>query len=269
MNKYLGLLVVGLLLVAACGSDPVSVVEQFQDAVNSQDIESALELLADDAVLQVEGTPPRTGKAKIENWLAKQAEIDYRIEGIPTASESGAGFEGCSTNSTKWMFFGVNPMTGTCEVALEGGLITSFSVQFDENSKAALSDSPVAERSDLIGTWFGTLGTPETSAIYVPNLLQFSDDGTIRWAVERDDLSTAPDLEHPIAVLDWTYEGHLLTVQNRGPASEGYCHEQDVGVYLAKKTGDGEIQFKAIRDSCPYRYNYLPRGGSPWDPYSP
>ena len=30
MNKYLALLVVGLLLTAACGSDPVSVAEQFQ-----------------------------------------------------------------------------------------------------------------------------------------------------------------------------------------------------------------------------------------------
>jgi hypothetical protein len=269
MNKHLTLLVVGLLLVAACGSDPASVAEQFQNAVNSQDIESALELIADDAVLQVEGTSLYTGKAEIENWLATQAEIDYRIEGIPTASDSGVTFEGCSISSKKWSFFGVNPMTGTCEVALEGGLITSFAVQFDENSNAALSNSPAAERSDLVGTWFGTLGTPETSAIYVPNLLRFSDDGTIRWAVERDDLSIAPDLDHPIAVLDWTYEGYLLTVQNRGSAGEGYCHEQDVGVYLAKKTGDGEIQFKVISDSCPYRYNYLPRAGSSWEPYSP
>ena len=150
MNKHLALLVVGLLLVAACGSDPVSIAEQFQSAVNSKDIEAALELLSEDAVLQVEGTPSRTGKEEIENWLATQAKINYRIEGTPTASESGVEYEGCSIISSQWMFFGVNPMTGVCEVVLESGLINSFSVRFDENSKAALSDSPVAERSDLV-----------------------------------------------------------------------------------------------------------------------
>ena len=269
MNKYIALLVVGLLLTSACGSDPVAVAEQFQDAVNSQDIEAALELLAEDAVLQVEGTPNSTGKAEIENWLETQSDLKIRIEGDPTASESGASIESCSISSNMWMFFGTNPMTGICEVALEGGNISSFVILFDDRSRAALADAPVAERSDLVGTWFGTLGTPQSAAIYVPNLLQFNDDGTIRWAVERDDLSTAPDLDHPIAVLDWTYKGHLLTVQNRGSASEGYCHEQDVGMYLARRAGDGEIQFKAIRDSCPYRQNYLPRAGSSWEPFSP
>ena len=86
MNKYLGLLSVGLVLVSACSTDPASVVEEFQDALNSQNIEAAIEFLAEDAVLKVDGFLTRTGKAEIENWLATQADLRHRIEGDPTAS---------------------------------------------------------------------------------------------------------------------------------------------------------------------------------------
>ena len=87
-----------------------------------------------------------------------------------------------------------------------------------------------------------------------------------------DDLSVAPDSDHPGARLKWTYEEYMLTLQNDGPASEGYCQEQDVGIYLIKtveSASGNRMQFKPVTDSCEYRAAALQRIGSPWDPYTP
>jgi hypothetical protein len=268
MNKYLALLVVGLLLIAGCSSDPVSVATQFQDAVNSQDLESALELLAEDAVLQVDGTPSRTGKAEIKNWLVTQADLNYRIEGDPTASESGVAFENCSMSSDQWAFVRVNPMSGTCEVALEGGHITSFTIQFDENLKARLSDSGTAVSADLVEIWAGTSPDPE-AVRYIPSFFQILEDGSARFAFSPEDLLIAPDSDHPGVRFTWTYEGYVLTVQNQGPAIEGYCQEQDVGTYLFRNTDEDGIQFKSISDPCVWRKDMLVRRGGDWNPYVP
>jgi hypothetical protein len=273
MNKYIPLLAVGLLLVTGCSPDPVTVVEQFQDAVNSQNIEGAIELLAEDAVLQVDGSLSRTGKAETENWLATQAELNFRIEGDPASSESGVSIESCSISSNQWLYFGVNPMIGTCEVALEGGLINSFAIRFDENSKARLSDSPAAVSADLVEIWTGRWVVPEGSGYVtddnVTAHLQFVKDGSARLAHSAEDLLIPPDTDHPGARLTWTYEDYMLTLQNQGSASEGYCQVQDVGTYLVKNTRENGIEIKLISDQCAFRANSLPRLGAIWRPYVP
>ncbi len=114
------------IAASGCGPSPEDLAAQFMDAINSQDTEAALELLAENAVLQVNGTQSRTGKAEIEDWLVTQAKLNYRIDGDPTASGSGVVFESCSLSSDQWASVRVNPMSGACEVALEGGLITNF-----------------------------------------------------------------------------------------------------------------------------------------------
>ena len=249
MNKYLGLLSVGLVLVSACSTDPVSVVEEFQDAVNSQNIEAATELLAEDAVLQVDEVITRTGKAEIENWLAIQADFRNRIEGDPTSSQSGVSIESCSISSDMWLFFGTNPMSGTCEVELEDGLITSFTVQFDEDSRARLSASPAATSADLVGVWITGNYLAESGDLF----LEILESGTGRLVGSPDYSLPAPDSDFEGASIAWTYEDYILTIQNEGSASEKYCQEQDVGVYLVKSVDAGGLKFKPISDSCSLR----------------
>ncbi len=269
MNRYLALLPVGLILVAGCSTDPVSVVTQFQDAVNSQDIDSALELLAEDAVLKVDGSRIRTGKVEIENWLVIQAAINYHIEGDPTASGSGVALESCSMSSDQWLFVGVNPMSGACEAALEGGLITSLTVQFDEDSTARLSESLTIVSAELVGFWTATGVTPQEPNRYISAWMQFFEDGSARWAVSPEDILIAPDFDHPGARFTWTYEDYVMTVQNQGPAIEGYCQDQDVGTYLVRNTDEDGIHFKSISDPCAWRKDILVRRGGDWDPYAP
>ena len=254
MKKFAVLTIVLLAIATSgCGPSPEELTAQFMDAINSQDTESALELLSEDAVLQVDGTLSRTGKAEIENWLAEQADLRLRIEGNPSASETGVEIEGCSISSDQWLYFGVNPMSGTCEVALEGGLITSFTVQFDENSKARLSESVAPVSADLVGIWTAVGVTPDETEKPIPFFLQFFEDGSARLGVAPDDLNIAPDASHPGARLTWVYEDYVLTIQNQGPAAEGYCQEQDVGTYLVRKTEAGGIKFKHLEEPCGWR----------------
>ncbi|MEE9512577.1 MAG: nuclear transport factor 2 family protein, partial [Anaerolineales bacterium] len=173
MKKFAVLTIVLLAIATSgCGPSPEELTAQFLDAINSQDIDSALELISEDATLQVDGTLSLNGKAEIEDWLATQAELSHRIEGDPTASGSGVAIESCSISSHQWLYFGVNPMSGTCTVEFEGGLITSFAVQFDENSKARLSESVAPVNADLVGIWTATGVTPGTNNP-IPTFLQF------------------------------------------------------------------------------------------------
>ena len=102
--------------------------------------------------------------------------------------------------------------------------------------------------------------------------LQFGEDGGARLAVTPEDLSIAPDADHPGARLTWTYEDYVLAVQNEGSASEGYCQEQDVGSYLVrnvKSVPRSRMQFKLISDPCAWRAFTMQRVSAPWDSYVP
>jgi len=244
-TRFIGMmamLAVVIVFMTGCGADPVTVAQQFQEAVNSQNVESAVELLADDAVLMLDETSPITGKEQIADWLAKQAELHFQLNGDPIASESGVTFESCSISSDQWLFYGTNPMSGTCEVALEDGLITNFAVQFDETSKASLADSPVATTTNMIGIWVTKNYLTDSGDLY----LQFFEDGSGM-------LTGSLDSNHPDASITWTYEDYILTLQNHGAASEGYCQEQDVGKFLVKNADGGGLKFKTINDLCSLR----------------
>jgi len=264
-----------MVLTTGCRTNPITVVQQFQEAVNSQNVESALELFAEDASLKVADATSVTGKDQIANWLTTQAELHYQFNGDPITSESGVTFENCSINSYQWSYYGIKAMSGTCEVKVEDGLITEFAVQYDENSKASLSDSSVVTSTDLVGIWTGEWPVPGAdphSGEITLNHLQFNENGSARLAITSDDLLIAPDSDHPGAHFTWTYKNYVLTLQNEGQASEGYCLEQDVGTYLIRKVksaSGNRLQFKLVSDSCAYRAAMLPRISAPWDPYFP
>ena len=252
------------IVISGCGPGPQDLAAQLQEAINSGDLDSAVELFSDDAVLLVGGAPSRVGKAEIGDWLATQSELNFRIEGTPVASESGVAYQNCSISSDIWSYFGVNPMTGTCEVALDGGDITGFTIRFDENSMARLSDSPAASATDLIGIWITRNYLTDSGDLY----LHFFDQGIGRLAASPIDSTTAPDADFEGASLMWTYEDYILTIQNDGPASENYCQEQDVGNYLVKTLDEGGLHFKPINDSCDLRkvaFRLPPR----WRPHEP
>lgn len=277
-NFFIGVIVVMtvvMVTITGCGANSLTVAQQFQEAVNSQNVEAGLELLTENASLKVGESSSVTGKDQIANWLTTQAELNFQFNGDPIASESGVTFESCSVNSYQWSYYGIKAMSGTCDLVIEGGHITEFVVEFDENSKASLSDSSVVTPTELVGIWTGEWPMPGAdphNGEITLNHLQFKEDGSARLAITSDDLLIDPDSDHPGAGFTWTYENYILTLQNDGPASDGYCSERDVGTYLIRNvtsTSGNRLRFKLVSDSCAYRANLLPRIASPWDPYVP
>jgi hypothetical protein len=257
------------LMLAACGSatttaevdglatDRTAIAGKFQEAVNSQDVETALELLADDSAIEQGETSIITGKEPIADWLVLQTQLHYQFKGDPMASDSGVTFEDCSVSSYQWSFYGIQSMSGTCAAAIDDGLITDFTVRFDESSRAELSDSAVAATADLIGTWITRNYMTDSGDLH----LQLFEDGSGR-------LAGTDDPDHEGATLAWTYEDFVLTLKNAGPASDGYCQEQDVGQFLVKNADGGGLSFKTITDSCALRataFQLPPR----WRPQEP
>ena len=252
------------IAVSGCGPSPEDLAAQFQAAINSQDTEAALSLFADAATLQVGGAPHRTGKGEIEDWIREQADLNFQFTGDPVRSETRIVFTDCSISSYGWSFFGLDTMTGTCDVTLDDGAISSFSVQFDTESMEKLSGSPAATSADLIGTWVTLNYIGDSGDMF----LEISGDGTGRLLGSRDASFPTPDSEFESANITWTYEETILTIQNDGPASEKYCEEQDVGTYLVKMVDGGGLKFKSIGDSCSLRevaFELPPR----WRPYVP
>ena len=265
MNR-MTVLMIAVLAVAAsgCGAGPEDVATEFQNAINSQDTDSVLSLLVDDAVWQVDGTSHRTGKTEIEDWLATQTELNLQIKGEPTSTESGVAFQSCSISSDMWGFFGVNPMTGTCQLALEAGLITGFVVQFDDDSRTRLSDSPAAASAEILGIWRTRNYLTDSGDLF----LQFLEQGRGRLVGSSGDSIPAADSDFEGASLTWTYKDYVLTIQNEGLASDKYCQEQDVGIYLVKLVDAGGLKFKAISDSCSLRGIAVPLPPR-WRPHLP
>lgn len=267
MNRMTVLILFMLtFVVSGCGVAPEDVATEFQNAINSQDTEAVMGLLADEVVLQVEGTQISTGKREIQNWLESQAGLNFQFEGTPVSTDSGVSFDACMISSDIWSYFGLGSMTGTCEIALAEDNIISFVVQFDENSKGRLSESVAAVSADMIGIWITRNYLTDSGDLY----LEFVEGGTGRLMGLPVDSTPDPDPDAKFegASLKWTYENYILTIQNEGPASEKYCQEQDVGSYLVKMADGGGLQFKRLNDTCSLRelaFKLPPR----WRPMMP
>lgn len=259
------------IFATACGASPETVAGEFQTAVNTQDIETAMGLMAEDVVLQLERQSV-TGQADVQDWLKTQAELDFEFDGMPAVTDGGVNYENCIIRSDVWSYFKLKEMTGTCQLELDGGSITGFFIKFDEVSTARLEASSAILIADLMSIWtsqWPAPGTTDEDFSFTYYYLQFNEDGSGRLALTPEDLTVSPDAEHTGARLVWNYDGFVLTLQNDGAATEGYCLEEEVGMFLVRKDGDGGIEFKHVDDPCSWRYFALERQRSSWDPYVP
>ena len=80
MTFYLVTLVVLMTLLASCGPKPDEVALQLADAVNAKDLEAALDLFTEDAVVTSVSPQPFTGKAAIQGWLEGMLADNFRLE---------------------------------------------------------------------------------------------------------------------------------------------------------------------------------------------
>ena len=88
MKKILAVMAVGLILVTGCRSDPdpISVIEQVGKNEAAHDVEATMDLLAEDVILEVFGTP-YTEKTAIEFIIRSSHMTPVKMEFVDIEAE--------------------------------------------------------------------------------------------------------------------------------------------------------------------------------------
>lgn len=259
MNKrqiYLLVSILFLLLLAGCGPKPDEIALQLAEAVNEGNLEQALALFAEDAVVTSVSPEPFRGKAEIQGWLEEMIADDFKLQAEIAEFSGNKVIEQDTMTMDSMSFFGIEPLTGTSELVIEDGVIQTLNFSFSEETLNDMQAAPFVAPEDLIGIW--SVGT----------ILQFNDDGTARLANNVADLVEPLSEAHPGSLEAWTYDGMVMTLQVLEPAvGEGYtCTPDEVGVYLVRWAGDDldQLKFEPLDDPCGARM-----GGMMWGNWKP
>ncbi len=198
MNRFYFLvsLLIGLIVaITACGGPaPTEVVDAHVKALNAGDIAALAAIYTDDVVLTFGPMPPEgsfetlTGKAEVladdlEN-IAKNGQLtlsNTRVEGDTVKGEF-------SFTDDEIKEGGVNQITGTFEIMVEGGRIASIKPTLDTETqqKLAAAFAPPAPRdlTVLVGAGQDTVAT----VAFFPETVRIRAGDTITWKINSDEL---------------------------------------------------------------------------------
>jgi hypothetical protein len=246
-----------VFLLAGCGGKPDEVALQLAEAINAQDLEAALALFADDAVITSVSPEPFTGKAEIQGWLEGMIADNFQLTPEILEVNENQVIERDTMTMDSMSFYGIEPLTGTSVVIVESGKIASLNFSFSDETLADMQAAPFVAPEDIIGIW--------TAGRY----MQFNEDGTLRVADKIADLSEPVSEDHPGRSQKWTYDGMVITFQEPSTGiGEGYtgCTPDQVGVYFVRWAGEDldRLKYEPIDDPCGTR-----RGGMQWGNWSP
>ena len=250
--SILGLCLLTILLVG-CGAKPDEVALQLVDAINAQDLEGALSLFTDDAVVTSVSPEPFKGKTEIQGWLEGMFADKFQIEAEIVEVNGNIVIENDTMTMDSMSFFGIDTLTGTSELTIEDGKIKTLNFSFSDETLGDLQTAPFVAPEDLIGIW--TVGT----------LMQFNEDGTLRVANKLTDLDLPVSTDHPGSLEIWSYDGMVITMEIVESVGEGSCSPGQVGYYFVRWAGDdlNRLKFEPIEDPCGARY-----GGMMWGNWS-
>lgn len=250
---FLGLCLLAVLL-CGCGAKPDEIALQLAEATKAQDLEAALALFADDAVVTSVSPEPFTGKAEIQGWLEGMFADNFQLELEIVEVNGNVVIERDTMTMDSMRFYGIETLTGTSEITVEAGKITAFNFSFSDKTLADLQAAPFVAPENLIGIW--TVGT----------LMQINDDGTLRVASNTADLDLPVSKEHPGSLEKWSYDGMALTMEIVESAGKGTCSPGQAGAYFVRWAGDNldRLKFEPIYEECSSR-----RGGMQWGNWTP
>lgn len=253
MNKKL-LYFVGIFLIATlfsgCAAKPDKVVLQLGEATNAKDLEAALALFADDAVVTSVSPQPFTGKDEIRGWLEGMFADNFYLETEIVAVNDNVVTGNDTMSMDSMIFYGIDTMTGTSTTTVEGDKINTLNFRWSDKTLADLQAAPFVAQDDLLGIW--TVGT----------FMQINEDGTLRVAGKIADLDLPVTEEHPGSLEEWSYDGMVMTLQAVEAIGEGTnCTPDQVGYYFVRWAGSNNdrLKFEPIEDPCGSRY-----GGMQW-----
>ncbi len=139
--KRLILVLLVVLYLTACASSPEGVAEKLVAAVNESDIDGALGLFAEDAIVNTGGPQPFAGHAEIRGWLEELAMVNFRIEAEVLEVNGETVIERERMSMDPWKEMGISALEGVSEIRVQDGLIQALDFEF---SQASLEELRIA-----------------------------------------------------------------------------------------------------------------------------
>ncbi len=124
--------------LSGCAPNPEKVVEQLVEAVNSHDVEAALALFAEDAVVNAGGLELYTGTAEIRGWLEELAGANFEVRAEILEVNGDTVVERERLSMDPWKAMGLPPLEGVNEITVREGLVQSMQFTFTEASQSKL-----------------------------------------------------------------------------------------------------------------------------------
>jgi hypothetical protein len=208
-------------------------------ATNSRDLEGALALFAEDAVVNSGGPEPFVGKAAVQGWLEGMIADNFQIE-IEILEVSGDKVvEKDIMTMDSVSALGIASLEGISEITVRGGRITALDFTFAEASLAALQSAtaPAITLEDLVGAWRWDGG--EGIGLVEFRYHQDSTYEMIRYIVDSEVLWDAGTVE---------IEGSLVTLVSSEDSK--YCEVGQRGSYEMSLDEDGQLKSELVEDVC-------------------
>jgi hypothetical protein len=245
------LFVASVVALAGCQAKPDEVATQLAEAVNAQDLDAALALFAEDAVVDSASPEPFTGKEEIQGWLEGMFadNLKLSIEIVEVKGDTVVEKDRLTMDS---LFpLGISSLEGTSEITVRGGKISAINFTFSEESLAKLP-VPISSAQDLVGIWHQTPTNSFVGDFYI----EYRKDGTC-----RSTSGTPERLESdPLVEGEYWFEaGQVHGKDSAGVPPWDECVEPGtVGKYEVWMYTSGNIRFVRIDDECEGRAMVMP-----------
>lgn len=141
MKKIVLVLVILMLMLAACQNKPDQVALKLVEATNAQDLASTLALFTEDAVVTIEGSPPYTGKAEIQGWLEGMFADNCRIEEEVLAVDGDVVTVHDTLAMDSLKTLGIPTVDGNTALTIKDGKVQKMNFTYSETSAAALQEA--------------------------------------------------------------------------------------------------------------------------------
>jgi hypothetical protein len=246
-----GVFVATAVVVAGCQAKPDEVATQLADAVNGQDLDAALALFAEDAVVRSASPEPFTGKEEIQGWLEGMFADNFKVYIEIVEVDGDKVVERDRITMDSLYPLGISSLEGTSETTVRGGKITALNFTFSEESLDKLP-VPISTAEELVGIWHQTPTNSFLGDLY----FQYKEDGTSRSATGTPDrLESEPLVEGEY----WFEEGQLCGKDTAAEPPWDECVEPGtIGKYEAWMYSTGNIRFVRIDDECEGRAMVMP-----------
>lgn len=132
------LLIIALIPLVGCQAKPDAIAMKLAEATNAQDLDAALKLFAEDAVVNSGGPVPFTGKAEIQGWLEGMFADNFKIEVDILEMNENKVIERDTMTMDSVSALGITSLQGISEITVQDGKIKTLDFTFSDESLAEL-----------------------------------------------------------------------------------------------------------------------------------